>query len=82
MRDVPEPQNYCHEVVDGHKVEESPRTTLAGCQGTGGSSGGSRVGGRGLESCTHLWVEWEFDVGFFPEAELGDVIQDRQEVIV
>lgn len=35
-----------------------------------------------MESCTHLWVEWEFDVGFFPEAELGNVIQDRQEVIV
>lgn len=35
-----------------------------------------------LSPCTYLWVEWELHVGFLPEAELGEVIENCQEVII
>ena len=37
---------------------------------------------EGLGSCTHLWVEWELHMGFLPEAELGEVIENCQEMVI
>lgn len=35
-----------------------------------------------LGTCTHLWVEWELHVGFLSEAELGEVIENCQEMVI
>lgn len=37
---------------------------------------------EGLGSCTDLRVEWELHMGFLPEAELGEVIENRQEMVI
>lgn len=37
---------------------------------------------RGSAICTHLWVEWKFHVGFIPKAELGEVVENCQEMVV
>lgn len=37
---------------------------------------------EGLGSCTHLWVEWELHMGFLSEAELGEVIENCQEMVI
>lgn len=37
---------------------------------------------EGLHTSTHLWVEWELHVGFLPEAEFGEVIEDCQEMVI
>lgn len=37
---------------------------------------------EGLDTCTHLWVEWELHMGFLSEAELGEVIEDCQQVVI
>lgn len=35
-----------------------------------------------LGSCTDLWVEWELHMDFLPEAELGEVIENCQEMVI
>lgn len=37
---------------------------------------------EGLGSCTHLWVEWELHMGSLSEAELGEVIENCQEMVI
>lgn len=37
---------------------------------------------EGLGSCTDLWIEWELHMGFLPEAELGEVIENCQEMVI
>lgn len=37
---------------------------------------------EGQGSCTDLWVEWELHMGFLPEAELGEVIENCQEMVI
>lgn len=37
---------------------------------------------EGLDTGTHLWVEWELHMGFLSEAEFGEVIEDCQEMVI
>lgn len=37
---------------------------------------------EGWGTCTHLSVEWELHVGFLSEAELGEVIENCQEMVI
>lgn len=37
---------------------------------------------EGMGRCTHLWIEWELHVGLLSEAELGEVIENCQEMVI
>jgi hypothetical protein len=41
-----------------------------------------KQGAEGLGLGTHLWIEWELHMGFLPEAELGEVIENCQEMVI
>lgn len=41
-----------------------------------------RLESEGPDPCTHLRVEWKFHVGFLSEAELGEVIENCQEMVI